>query len=117
MRRCHSAGIPGVIAAQGTAVTEEHLSQLRRFTQRLMDWVCEEGFCDEATRDKDWTFYAMMLLDGREPVAEYERVKQAVQDIYDELNAGGAAPQHGAEGIEGADESVQQASAMAISPG
>ena len=34
--RCHSAGIPGVIAAQGTAVTEEHLSQLRRFTQRLI---------------------------------------------------------------------------------
>lgn len=34
--RCHSAGIPGAIAAQGTAVTEEHLQQLRRFTQRLI---------------------------------------------------------------------------------
>ena len=34
--RCHSAGIPGAIAAQGTAVTEEHLQQLRRFTQRLV---------------------------------------------------------------------------------
>ena len=53
-----------------------------RFTQRLMDWVCEEGFCDEATRDKDWTFYAMMLLDGREPVAEYERVKQCLTDFF-----------------------------------
>ena len=34
--RCHTAGIPGAIAAQGTAVTEEHLAQLRRFTQRLI---------------------------------------------------------------------------------
>ena len=34
--RCHTAGIPGAIAAQGTAVTEEHLQQLRRFTQRLI---------------------------------------------------------------------------------
>jgi DNA primase len=34
--RCHSAGIPGVIAAQGTAVTEDHLQQLHRFSQRLL---------------------------------------------------------------------------------
>jgi len=33
--RCHSVGIPGVIAAQGTAVTEEHLQQLHRFSNRL----------------------------------------------------------------------------------
>ena len=53
-----------------------------RFTQALMDWVHEEGFCDEATRDKDWADYAMMLLDGREPVAEYERVKQVLTDFF-----------------------------------
>ena len=34
--RCHTAGIPGAIAAQGTAVTEEHLQQLRRFSPRLL---------------------------------------------------------------------------------
>jgi DNA primase len=34
--RCHAAGIPGVVAAQGTAVTEEHLTQLRRFSDRLL---------------------------------------------------------------------------------
>ena len=33
--RCHSSGIPGAIAAQGTAVTEEHLQQLHRFSNRL----------------------------------------------------------------------------------
>ena len=54
----------------------------RAFTQSLMDWVCEEGFCDEATRDKDWSDYAMMLLDGREPVSEYERLKQVLHDFF-----------------------------------
>lgn len=48
------------------------------FTRRLMEWVCEEGFCDEATRDKDWVEYAVRLLDGREPVSEYERVRDQV---------------------------------------
>ena len=54
----------------------------RAFTQSLMDWVCEEGFCDEATRDKDWVEYAMMLLDGREPISEYERLKQILHDFF-----------------------------------
>ena len=40
-----------------------------------MQWIHEEGFCDEATRDKDWLDYANQLYDGREPIAEYERVK------------------------------------------
>lgn len=52
------------------------------FTQNLFDWVYEEGFCDEATRTKDWVEYAMMLLDGREPVAEYERIKQCLTDFF-----------------------------------
>ncbi|MFZ9200936.1 MAG: DNA primase [Opitutales bacterium] len=34
--RCHSAGLPGVVAAQGTAVTEEHLGQLKRFSDQLL---------------------------------------------------------------------------------
>jgi len=54
----------------------------RAFTQNLMDWVHEEGFCDEATRDKDWVEYAMMLLDGREPVSEYERLKQILTEFF-----------------------------------
>ena len=54
----------------------------RAFTQNLMDWAYEEGFCDEATRDKNWTEYAMMLLDGREPVSEYERLKQVLADFF-----------------------------------
>jgi crotonobetainyl-CoA:carnitine CoA-transferase CaiB-like acyl-CoA transferase len=47
-------------------------------TRRLMEYVCEEGFCDKATRDKDWIEYGAMLLDGREPLSEFERVKACV---------------------------------------
>jgi crotonobetainyl-CoA:carnitine CoA-transferase CaiB-like acyl-CoA transferase len=51
------------------------------FSRRLMEWVHEEGFCDEATRDKDWNNYAELLFGGVEPVEEYERVKQAIEDF------------------------------------
>lgn len=49
------------------------------FTRRLMTWIHDEGLCDDETRDKDWIGYAEMLYDGREPVSEYERVKQVVE--------------------------------------
>jgi crotonobetainyl-CoA:carnitine CoA-transferase CaiB-like acyl-CoA transferase len=49
------------------------------FTRRLMQWIHEEGHCDQATRDKDWIAYAAMLYDGREPISEYERLKQVVE--------------------------------------
>ena len=52
------------------------------FTQNLMNWVCEEGFCDEATRDKNWLEYGVMLADGREPVEEYERVKGVLSEFF-----------------------------------
>jgi crotonobetainyl-CoA:carnitine CoA-transferase CaiB-like acyl-CoA transferase len=51
------------------------------FTRRLMYWIHEEGYCDEATRDKDWVAYAAMLYDGREPISEYERLKQVVEEF------------------------------------
>ncbi len=51
------------------------------FTQNLLDWMHEEGFCDESTRSKNWVDYAVMLLDGREPVSEYERVKRCVTEF------------------------------------
>ncbi len=47
-------------------------------TRRLMEYVCEQGFCDEATRDKDWLEYGLLLTDGREPMSEWERVKECV---------------------------------------
>jgi crotonobetainyl-CoA:carnitine CoA-transferase CaiB-like acyl-CoA transferase len=53
-------------------------SSLGRFVRNLMEWVCEEGFCDEATRDKDWLGYGLQLLTGEEPIEEWERVKEIV---------------------------------------
>ncbi|MFN0092556.1 MAG: CaiB/BaiF CoA transferase family protein [Acidimicrobiales bacterium] len=52
------------------------------FTRNLMEWVHEEGFCDEATRDKDWIDYATMLYDGREPISEYERIKGVLHEFF-----------------------------------
>jgi len=52
------------------------------FSRNLMNWVCEEGFCDEATRDKDWIEYGTMLYAGTEPISEYERVKQILTDFF-----------------------------------
>jgi len=46
-----------------------------------MRWVHEEGYCDEATRDKDWIDYANQLYDGREPIDEYERLKRIVNEF------------------------------------
>ena len=51
------------------------------FTRRLMAWIHEEGFCDEATRDKDWLDYANQLYDGREPISEYDRVKAIIGEF------------------------------------
>ncbi len=47
-------------------------------TRRLMHWIHEEGFCDEATRDKNWEAYTEQLFTGVEPPEEYERVKDVV---------------------------------------
>src|SRR5262245_714465 len=49
------------------------------FTRRLMEWICAEGFCDEATRDKDWLAYIELLVTGQEPLAEYERLQLVVE--------------------------------------
>ena len=47
-------------------------------TARLVQWMWECGYCDEATRDKDWLAYGELLATGAEPMSEYERVKKVV---------------------------------------
>ncbi|MYD28157.1 MAG: CoA transferase [Dehalococcoidia bacterium] len=49
------------------------------FTRRLMEWICEEGACDEATRDKDWIAYAALLQQGEEPYSEFDRIIGVVE--------------------------------------
>jgi len=54
-------------------------SAIGPFARRIMEWVYDEGFCDAATRDKDWIRYGDLLLSGAEPVAEFERVKACIE--------------------------------------
>ena len=49
--------------------------------QRFMDWMYEEGACDEATRDKDWVDFAIHLQEGRETLEELARVMDLIADF------------------------------------
>ena len=42
-------------------------------TRRLMEWIYEEGFCDEATLNKDWIEYGLLLATEQEPRSEWSR--------------------------------------------
>lgn len=45
---------------------------------RLMRVVCEDGFCDEELRDKDWVAIASLIVEGAEPVETHNRAKAAI---------------------------------------
>src|SRR5215469_629183 len=48
-------------------------------TQRLMQCIFEHGFCDEATRDRDWLTYDARLISGEVPSEEYDALKMTVE--------------------------------------
>ena len=75
--------IPLVWPAKDGYVTMSFLfgSALGVFTRKLMEYVCEEGLCDEQTRDKDWIGYGGLLLSGKEPIGEYERIRAILADF------------------------------------
>lgn len=56
-------------------------SALGPFSRRLMEVMCERGFVDEATRDKDWLGYTQLLLSGQEPVSELIRCNDAISEF------------------------------------
>jgi len=45
---------------------------------RLMEVVCEDGFCDEVLRDKDWIAIASLIAKGHEPVETHDRATAAI---------------------------------------
>jgi crotonobetainyl-CoA:carnitine CoA-transferase CaiB-like acyl-CoA transferase len=53
-------------------------SAIGPFSRRLMEVMCEEGFVDEATRDKDWINYTTLLASGQEPISELVRCTDAI---------------------------------------
>ncbi|MGY9074387.1 MAG: CaiB/BaiF CoA transferase family protein [Acidimicrobiales bacterium] len=46
------------------------------FTTRLVRWMNDEGFVDDAERDRDWADFGMAIFDGRESM-----------DVFDEATA------------------------------
>lgn len=46
-----------------------------------MAYIYEEGFCDAATRDRDWMAYGDALLSGQESVEGYERLARIVEEF------------------------------------
>lgn len=56
-------------------------SAMAHFTRRLMEWVHEEGFCDAATRDKDWVAMGALFFGAPEMIAEYERLCTIVESF------------------------------------
>ena len=48
-------------------------------SRRLFEWIHQEGFCDEAMRDKDWVAYGLHLLTGQEPLEEYARCMDCIE--------------------------------------
>jgi crotonobetainyl-CoA:carnitine CoA-transferase CaiB-like acyl-CoA transferase len=56
-------------------------SSIGPLVARLMDYIHEQGGCDEATRAKDWVRYYELLGRGEEPFSEYERVKRVIADF------------------------------------
>ncbi len=51
------------------------------FTRRLMEWVHDEGFCDEATRDIDWIGYGELLMHSNVPHDDFERLKATLESF------------------------------------
>jgi crotonobetainyl-CoA:carnitine CoA-transferase CaiB-like acyl-CoA transferase len=46
---------------------------------QFMHWMYDEGFCDEATRDKNYVDFARDVVEGRETLAELERITGLIE--------------------------------------
>ena len=66
-------------AADGfVSITFMFGSMLGPYSQRLMNWVYEEGHCDKETRDQNWIDFFMMIFSGQaDPLALY-RAQDAI---------------------------------------
>jgi len=48
------------------------------YSQRMMDWVHEEGFCDAATRDQNWVDFFTMIFTGQADPEDLYRAQDAI---------------------------------------
>lgn len=63
------------------AITLLFGSAIGPYTRRLMEFIYEEGFCDETTRDTDWIAYGDWLLTGKVTEEEFQRVKGIIEEF------------------------------------
>jgi crotonobetainyl-CoA:carnitine CoA-transferase CaiB-like acyl-CoA transferase len=57
-------------------------SALGPFTRKFVDYLYEQGACDQAMRDTDWIGYGAELLSGRVPMQDYDRRKTIIADFF-----------------------------------
>lgn len=57
-------------------------SALGPFTRKFMDYLYEQGGCDQAMRDTDWIGYGAELLSGRVPMRDYDRCKATIAEYF-----------------------------------
>ena len=66
-------------AADGfVSITFMFGEMLGPYSQRLMDWVHEEGFCDESTRDQNWVDFFTMIYSGQADPEDLYRAQDAI---------------------------------------
>src|SRR5260370_17145198 len=58
-------------------------SAIGPFTRRFMAHLYHAGGCDEATHSKDGSAFGEMLLNGKESLEEYERIKGVIAAYFE----------------------------------
>src|SRR6266436_3506839 len=57
-------------------------SALGPFTRKFVDYLYEQGACDQAMRDTDYIGYGAELLSGRMPMEDYDRRKAVIAEFF-----------------------------------
>jgi len=69
-------------AADGfVSITFMFGEMLGPYSQRLMNWVHEEGFCDESTRDQNWVDFFTMIYSGQADPEDLYRAQDAIAEF------------------------------------
>jgi crotonobetainyl-CoA:carnitine CoA-transferase CaiB-like acyl-CoA transferase len=57
-------------------------SALGPFTRKFVDYLYQQGACDQAMRDTDYIGYGAELLSGRVPMEDYDRRKAVIAEFF-----------------------------------
>ncbi len=64
-----------------TIVTVSFGEMIGPMVSRFVSWMYDEGFCDEATRDKDFIDLGLRIVQGIEPISEIERITDLIAEF------------------------------------